>query len=50
MQRSILGQLLPEAMVCFLENYGEWVGGWRGEGGEWEGGIGKKTFSNTIAL
>ena len=21
MQRSILGQLLPEAMVCFLENY-----------------------------
>lgn len=22
MQRSILGQLLPEAMVCFLENYG----------------------------
>lgn len=23
MQRSILGQLLPEAMVCFLENHGE---------------------------
>ncbi|RWS30301.1 dnaJ subfamily C member 13-like isoform X2 [Leptotrombidium deliense] len=22
MQRSILGQLLPEAMVCYLENYG----------------------------
>ena len=22
MQRSILGQLLPEAMVCFLENHG----------------------------
>jgi len=25
MQRSILGQLLPEAMVCFLENHGEWA-------------------------
>ena len=23
MMRSILGQLLPEAMVCFLENYGD---------------------------
>ncbi len=23
MQRSILGQLLPEAMICFLENHGE---------------------------
>lgn len=22
MQRSILGQLLPEAMVCYLENHG----------------------------
>ena len=21
-QRSILGNLLPEAMICFLENYG----------------------------
>lgn len=22
MQQSILGQILPEAMVCYLENYG----------------------------
>ena len=31
MLRSILGQLLPEAMVCFLENYGMCVGVWVGE-------------------
>lgn len=22
MQQSVLGQILPEAMVCYLENYG----------------------------
>ena len=24
-QRSILGNLMPEAMICFLENYGAYI-------------------------
>ena len=52
MQRSILGQLLPEAMVCFLENYGKWVGGWRVGGLDWEGNFFKHhctmSYGNTI--
>ena len=49
MQRSILGHILPEAMVCYLENYSEEKFAKIFLGMMWVGNLPQKTTIKTIA-